>query len=292
MLQHVILDTDTANEIDDQFALAFAALSPDRISLDAVYAAPFENQRATGPEDGMLKSCEEIHRVLGRLGLSQPPPVLAGSRSWMPSAGVPVPSRAAEDLAQRSRAAARAGLRLLVVAIGAPTNVASAILSDPAAAASLTVAWLGAAPTTWHTADDFNLRQDLHASRVLFNSGVDLVHVPTFNVTEHLRTTVPEIDAQVRPRGSIGAYLADIFHEAVSHQPGASRVLWDVGAVAWSIDPAWAPTVLVHSPILNDDLTWSHDPRRHLIREVLSVDRDAIFGDFFAKLSRHAPATA
>jgi hypothetical protein len=48
----------------------------------------------------------------------------------------------------------------------------------------------------------------------------------------------------------------------------------------------------VHSPILNDDLTWSHAPRRHLIREVLSVDRDAIFGDFFAKLSRHAPATA
>jgi len=35
-----VLDTDTYNEIDDQFALVQALLSPDRIALEAVYAAP------------------------------------------------------------------------------------------------------------------------------------------------------------------------------------------------------------------------------------------------------------
>ncbi len=37
----VVIDTDTANEIDDQYALAWALLTPDRIQLEAVTAAPF-----------------------------------------------------------------------------------------------------------------------------------------------------------------------------------------------------------------------------------------------------------
>ena len=37
----VIIDTDTANEIDDQYALAWALLSPDRVRLEGVTAVPF-----------------------------------------------------------------------------------------------------------------------------------------------------------------------------------------------------------------------------------------------------------
>jgi inosine-uridine nucleoside N-ribohydrolase len=37
----VVIDTDAANEIDDQFALAWALLSPQQLELLAVYATPF-----------------------------------------------------------------------------------------------------------------------------------------------------------------------------------------------------------------------------------------------------------
>jgi len=37
----VVFDTDTANEIDDQFALAWALLTPEIIDLKAVIAEPF-----------------------------------------------------------------------------------------------------------------------------------------------------------------------------------------------------------------------------------------------------------
>ena len=37
----VILDTDTYNEIDDQFALVYALLTPECINLRGVTAAPF-----------------------------------------------------------------------------------------------------------------------------------------------------------------------------------------------------------------------------------------------------------
>ena len=40
----LLLDTDTANEIDDQFALTWALLSPEQIQIEGVTAAPFSFQ--------------------------------------------------------------------------------------------------------------------------------------------------------------------------------------------------------------------------------------------------------
>ena len=40
----LILDTDTANEIDDQFALTWALLSKDKIDLLGVTAEPYSFQ--------------------------------------------------------------------------------------------------------------------------------------------------------------------------------------------------------------------------------------------------------
>ncbi|WP_298934662.1 nucleoside hydrolase [uncultured Ruegeria sp.] len=40
-MPRVIIDTDTANEIDDQYAVAWALLSQDRLNLEGVTAAPY-----------------------------------------------------------------------------------------------------------------------------------------------------------------------------------------------------------------------------------------------------------
>lgn len=63
----VVLDTDTFNEVDDQFALAYLLQSEDRLNLKAIYAAPFDNHHSNGPKDGMERSYEEIFRVLAML---------------------------------------------------------------------------------------------------------------------------------------------------------------------------------------------------------------------------------
>ena len=80
-----VLDTDTYNEIDDQFALAYAVLA-EIIDLEAVYAAPFHNKRSSGPADGMEKSYQEIHRIQGRLqtmGVAVPERVCKGAQSFL-----------------------------------------------------------------------------------------------------------------------------------------------------------------------------------------------------------------
>ncbi|MEM8663382.1 MAG: nucleoside hydrolase, partial [Pseudomonadota bacterium] len=66
----VVLDTDTYNEIDDQFAVVQMMLSRDRLNVEAIYAAPFLNERAETPGRGMELSYEEIFRILDRLGVS------------------------------------------------------------------------------------------------------------------------------------------------------------------------------------------------------------------------------
>jgi hypothetical protein len=57
-----------------------------------------------------------------------------------------------------------------------------------------------------------------------------------------------------------------------------------MAAIAWLINPEWAPSELVSSPILTDKMTWSVDRSRHLIRSVSMIHRDPIFIDFFDKI--------
>ncbi|MCP3444441.1 hypothetical protein [Bradyrhizobium sp. CCGUVB14] len=66
----VVLDTDTYNEIDDQFALVQMLLSPERFDVEAIYAAPFFNARADSPGHGMELSYQEILRLLERLNVA------------------------------------------------------------------------------------------------------------------------------------------------------------------------------------------------------------------------------
>ena len=110
-----------------------------------------------------------------------------------------------------------------MVAIGAPTNVASALLADPALAGRIVVVWLGGHALTWSDTAEFNLRQDPEASRVLLGSGVPLVRVPCLGVTDHMITTRAEIDRYVRPLGEVGALLAGLYDEYVPDEPGRSK---------------------------------------------------------------------
>ena len=281
----VVVDTDTYNEVDDQFAVVHALLSPDRISLEALYAAPFHNNRSEGPADGMEKSYEEILRLLERLGIEARGRVHKGSRRYLASPSEPVASAAAEHLVETSK---QGEGPLYVAAIGAITNVASAILMDPDVVERIVLVWLGGQPLHWPSASEFNLKQDVAAAQVVFDSAVPLVQVPCRGVASHLLTTVPEMAVYVKPHGDIGRYLFETFAAYRQDQFARSKEIWDIAATGWLVDADWVPSHAVPSPILTDQVTWSVDPSRHPIRIAHAVDRDAIFGDLFGKLARLA----
>jgi purine nucleosidase len=283
----MVLDTDTYNEIDDQFAVVYALLSPERVDVAAIYAAPFHNNRSSGPADGMEKSYEEILRLLERLDRSPDGFVFKGATGYLREDLQPYRSAAALDLVERALASPPDD-PLVVVAIGAITNIASAILIEPKIIERIVIIWLGGNALHWPHTREFNLQQDVRAARLIFDCGAPLVQIPCMGVTTHLLTTVSEIEQYVRGRGAIGDYLADIFCAYEHDHFGWSKVIWDIATIAYLIDPSWLDTELVHSPVLTDQLTWSVDHSRHLIRYARYLHRDPIYRDLFAKLeARH-----
>jgi inosine-uridine nucleoside N-ribohydrolase len=288
----VVLDTDTYNEIDDQYALAYCLLSPERMTVEAIYAAPYLNDRSTSAGNGMQKSYEEIHRLLNFFPDLDKSIALRGSDRFFARKSSPIDSPAARDLIEKAMKPSDGPLYVLT--IGCPANVSSAILMEPKIKDRIVVVWLGGTPHYWPSAREFNLQQDVIASQVLFDSGVALVQIPTKNVSEHLRTTVPELEQHLHGRSLIGDYLYGQFLEYFAVHANRqklagdyprSKVIWDISAVAWLNNPAWAPSEIVPSPVLTDDLHGQTGANRHNIRMATNINRDAVFNDLFARFA-------
>lgn len=300
----VVIDTDTYNEIDDQFAVVYALLSPEKLSVEALYAAPFFNHRASSPGDGMEKSYDEILRLLERLELQSENIAYRGSGGFLQDYEHPYASPAVSDLIERALQSTDTD-PLYVIAIGALTNIASAILIEPKIIEKIVLVWLGGNALHWPHTNEFNLIGDVLASRLVLDCGVPLMLIPCAGVTTHLRTTVSEIERYVLGKGAIGDYLAQTFMGYNDDHFGWSKEIWDVVAIAYLLNANWIPSQIVSSPMITQrsneepkpespypwskyQLTWSFDHSRHQIRCAYFVERDPIFRDLFMKLDQWA----
>ena len=291
----VLIDTDAYNEIDDQFAVSYALLSPERINTVAICAAPFLNSRSTSPADGMEQSYREILKLLSLMGCdSFSTRVFRGSEAFLTDEKTPVPSDAASVIAEEARKHSPES-PLYVVALGAITNVASAILLDREAMVNNTViVWLGGHALHWCNTAEFNMRQDVAAARVVFGCGAPLVQLPCMGVVSALTTSKGELTDWLSGTNALSEYLLEnTVKEAESYAHGTawSRCIWDVSAVAWLLNDGdrFMRTRKIPSPIPQYDNRYSEDYTRHLIRYVWHVKRDAIFTDLFRKLRGFTP---
>ena len=279
----MVLDTDTYNEVDDQFALAYSLLS-DKVNLQAVYAAPFYNSRASGPEDGMVKSYEEIKRVLAAIHVSHECFAFEGSRAYLKNHDTPQDSPAARDLIKRALARSDDD-PLYVAAIGCITNVASALLMEPRIIDRIVIVWTATNEFSWPTASEFNIMQDVCASQIIFDSGVPLVLVPAMGVSSHMMSTIWELRGCIGGKNRLCDTLCDLFEAYSDNHFGWAKEIWDIAAIAWLVDPDMAPSELVHIPWLSEACRLSFDNNRHMCRVVRTLHRSDIFGDMFARLA-------
>lgn len=288
----ILLDTDAGNYFDDQFALAYAALSDEAVSIESIYAAPFVNRHAGDPASGVEQSYDAIRRVVTALNRSHKSaalkdvPVLKGASKWLQPGGRPERTSAATDIIERVQSDTADDL--YVVAIGAATNVATALLLEPDLARRAKVVWLGGTPHHFPSAEEYNLGQDPVAARVLFDSGVRLMHVPAPGLAENLRTTRDELQARLASRSELGEHLLELLAQrSATPQPSdpTSRTLpiWDMAPIAWLVQPDTVQSAVVSSPRITDALEWRRDESRHDIRVAIRISRDEVFTDFFRK---------
>lgn len=284
---HLIIDSDAYNEIDDQYAISYALKKQDKIQIEAIYAAPFFNDIAESVQDGMEKSYAEIKKLLHMLKRDDlTEKVYKGSVNYLIDENTPQESEAARDLVKRAMQLPEGEL-LYVAAIGAITNIASALLMEPAVAEKIVLIWLGGHAHYWKDTKEFNLIQDVAAARVVFDSGVAMVQIPCLGVASHLATTEPELREHMKEKSEIGAYLYQITCDIAARQEGKywSRVIWDISTIMWLVGSANSFSEhLTHSPIVSYEGTYSVDESRHLIKVVDWFDRDQIFEELFRVL--------
>jgi len=331
----LLIDTDTANEIDDQYALAWALLSPDKMTVEAVTSEPFSfahhreellnAERAIDegkaiPEhlvggfqgwihrlhksgtraadvkfvsaaEGMELSYQEILNVYDKLGMSPDDKVFRGATEYMQTADEPIRSDSVDAIIDLAKSGTET---LYIAAMGCVTNIAAALLLAPEIRENIVVIWTSAYPSHAPNCNrpSLNLVQDLHASRLMFDSGVPLIYLPGYHVGAQLKISLPEMEQFVKGKGDMGDYLHHLYTNnplhtmfAIEDTPRRSWVIWDMIDIAWLINPDWVPTALTSSPILDDELFWKKDETRHLIREAHDVQRDEIFLDFYNKLA-------
>jgi inosine-uridine nucleoside N-ribohydrolase len=279
----VILTTDCGVEVDDQWALTHLALSP-RIDLRAVVAT-----HAPGhPAEAAARSARD---VLARLRLPKMPPVVAGS-------GVPLDDRqtarrnpGVELILRESQTAGVGGAPVVVLAIGAATDVASALLADPTLERRIRVVAMGFPGPDG--GEEWNVKNDVKAWQVVLGSGVPLVVGDGTVCKRDLALSAEAARRRLDGTGPAGQALVGLLdgwlrerREVVKAVTGAPDAwpIWDQVTVAYLLGLAEGREV--PRPAMRDDMTFDRSRPRGSITWVSAVRTDDLWSDLAACLRR------
>jgi purine nucleosidase len=283
----VVLDCDTANEVDDQFAIAHA-LGAQEGTLDVRGVISVHNTTAHGPGSRDMYQ-EEAERVVALCGSDVP--CIPGAERPMESMEDPAPSAGLELLVEQARIGP-----LTVIATGPATDVASLFLAAPESWENVRVVWLGgfgdeATYSVWQNRmGELNGRADIAAYRTLLEEPVDLLHIPTWPAPAKMLVDPASFGEELRALGRpIASYLAEILELWTSEygQPERRKELWDLACVAAVADPESVTARAQAAPTL--DAAGAHDftqPGRE-VDVVSDLDERRILAGLMEALARH-----
>ena len=284
-VKKVILDTDTDNEVDDQFAIAYA-IGAERVELLSVNAAPFSHpERDITFEMGAEASYREIERVLSAYQKDIKIPFYRGAATTVTeNGGRPVDSPAARNIIDTALSSDE---MIYVLGIGAGTNIASAIMLEPAIKDKICVVWLCANELHCEHILEYNLDQDFEAGKFLINCGVPFVMCPAWNVTGRLWVNMWRIKDEIAGKSPLCELLWQLINQVwywVGRPEGYGRTLWDIAAVAIFEKPECAEMRIEKAPIFTDEHKFAFDDSRHDIIYLSGLEPQGIFADVWEKL--------
>ena len=286
----VVLDTDAFNEIDDQFAISLMIRSPDKFNVKAITAAPFFNEKAISPADGMEKSYAEVKKLLGiaeRNDLDER--VFKGSDNYLPDEFTPVDSEAARVIAKEAKNYSPER-PLYIIGIGAITNIASALLGNPEIAEKVVVVWLGGNAVYSDDNYEFNIRQDVAAARVVFESKCPMILFPCRGVTDVCRTTGADLKFWLGGKNALCDYLVGYACSQAAKEAKTKawgRVIWDIVTIVWFLRGEGFESKIIPAPVPGYDHKWSEGKKRKPVRVITHIDADTVFDELYSRLTEH-----
>jgi purine nucleosidase len=289
--RRVIIDTDAKNEADDQFAIVHALLSPS-LEVRGLIAAHFGTSRS---DRSMAESREEIDLLLDLMGLQQVT-VANGASTGIPDERTPLDSAGAQLIIAESKLAT-ATEPLFVAFLGPLTDMASAILLDPdIVERDIVVIWIGGVGyggVETYPGVEFNLRNDIAAANVVYDSGIAVWQVPS-NVYSQVSVSYTELEEKIGGTSKLADYLIDQMVEwnrTYWPEPIESRSLGDSPAISLMLYPRGGNFRIVPAPRFGQEGHYLPGSG-HPIRVVESVDVRFLLEDMFAKIRRFGRESA
>ena len=239
--------------------------------------ANFDNQR--GGVGSVAKSVEEIELVLEKAGMSGKWPVKHGSDP-LRYQFAPSESEGVDFIIERAMAGS-AEDPLWIVGLGASTNMASALLKEPAIIDRVVVFWHFR--TRWpEKCYNFNVFGDVRAARLLFHCPASFV---LFDTGTYLTCPMEESQKHLRPYGDLGAYLHE-YRFASPNFSSPSKGFFDMGDIAALADPDLACWEVTPCPEVDWDLDYHFKGNMGSILRCYHVDRDRSLGLLYDRVKR------
>ena len=282
----VVLSTDVGNEIDDQWAITYLLLQPRFHVLGVMSAhAPTITAPAGHTSYRIL-----VDVVENRLGMSTHPPLIEGGSLPLENAKTARSSPAVKFLVETSRPFSKDN-RLTVLMIGAGTDVASAILTDPTIVERIRVIQMGF--TDEQGGNEFNIANDVHAVQAILDSNVPLVVGPGKVCRASLSLTFDQAREMLASRGVIGAWLWEEYQAWYFRFVKPLRVndfskpwvIWDDITLAYVLGMTTQHTL--PRPRLRDDMTFEQIKTDQTVTWVTDVDEQRMWTDFLSLVDEY-----
>ena len=277
---NVILDTDTYNECDDQFALAYLLKNQDKFNIEAITVAPYSHSYIKETiKETTEKSYNEILKICNWLNFETKNKIFKGSTDYICN-GYNQNNEAVNKIIE----IANKNEKTYILAIGAITNIALAIKKSPQIIDKIEVVWLGGHSFLNKENKEFNFRQDIQAVKEVFESKVKLTIIPCKNVASNLRTSIYELEHFLKGKNELCDYLCQRFYNDTYHGIEERRVIWDISVIAYMINKTWFETEEISCPIIKEDTSYELTENRHKVTFVNYLDVNKIYNDLFKKL--------
>jgi len=275
----LIIDADTANEVDDLFALARAVGAPE-FDLLGISSAQFHiSPLAT---DSTVKESQKINEDIMRLLKRNDIPLPLGSNDPLKSKNIPQLSEAAYFIIKKAHEMGK-DEKLNLVILGSCTNVASAILLDSTIVPKIRVHYLG----FWHnpksnTYDkkEFNSGNDTLAVNYLLDYPKLDLSVMTATTSQHLVFEKKKVDKELKAKGALAEYLINRWETYTrwwtTKDPLKERwIMWDVAIIEALAHPEWAT---------KEEFLTPKENRQRNIKIYTDIDTEKMQADYWAHM--------
>ena len=276
---NIILDTDTYNECDDQFALSYLIKSKDLFNIEAITVAPYSHiEKGVKVIDGQKLSYNEILKICNWLDFEANNKVFKGSTDYIQNG-----YNETNDAVNRIIEIALKNNKTYILGIGAITNVALAIKKEPKIIDKIEIIWLGGNELNYKDNLEYNFRQDIKAVKIVFDSKVKLTILPCKDVVSKLRVDINTLKNNLENKSNICNYLIKRFYNDGYHGIQEERVIWDIAVIAYMINKNWFESKSISCPNIREDTSYEITNNRHNVTFVTKLDNDKIYEDLFKK---------